>query len=131
MVSSNTQKLDSPGFVRLLLLFKLVNNLLTIPTTYMPTLSPLTVTRAQCNLKYMQIQTSSRIYQCLFFPRTIYMTVDQFMYPWPGQFDTDRIRRNISHCASFGDWRLLDKTTTFNPSLITTYTHCVHVSQNA
>ena len=37
---------------RLLLLFKLVNNLLTIPTTYMPTLSPLTATRAQLNLKY-------------------------------------------------------------------------------
>ena len=35
----------------LLLLLKLVNNLLTIPTTYMPTLSPLTGTRPQHYLK--------------------------------------------------------------------------------
>ena len=58
----------------LLLLFKLVNDLLTAPSTYMLVLSPLTTTRAQCNLKNKHIQISSRVYQCSFFPRTVPQT---------------------------------------------------------
>ena len=56
---------------RLILLFKLVNNLLNIPSTYLPSLFPLTTTRAQHNLKYTHIQSSSSIYRFSFFPRTI------------------------------------------------------------
>ena len=54
---------------RLMLLFKLTNNLLFIPSSYLPSPSP--STRAQHKLKHMHIQSSSNIYCYSFFPRTI------------------------------------------------------------
>ena len=56
---------------RLMLLFKLTNNLLSIPSNYLPSPSPLTSTRAQHKLKYMHILLSTNIYHYSFFPRTI------------------------------------------------------------
>ena len=58
-----------------LLLFKLTNNTLLVPRayiscSYLPLPSPLTITGAKHNLKYMHMQTTSRIYQYSFL-RTI------------------------------------------------------------
>ena len=56
---------------RLVLLFKLTSNLLSIPSIYLPSPSPLTITRAQHKLKYLHTQSTSNTYRYSFFPRTI------------------------------------------------------------
>ena len=56
---------------RLVLLFKLTSNLLSISSTYLPSSSPLTITRAQHKLKYLHTQSTSNTYRYSFFSRTI------------------------------------------------------------
>ena len=51
---------------RLMLLFKLTDNLLFIPSSYLPSPSPLTFTRVQHKQKYMHIQSSTNIYRYSF-----------------------------------------------------------------
>ena len=56
---------------RLVLMFKLLNNLLVIPPEYLPTPSPVTSTRANHNFKFFHHQTSIDAYKFSFFPRTV------------------------------------------------------------
>ena len=56
---------------RLILLFKFLNNMIHIPTEYLPTPSPLTNTRSNHNRKLIQLFARTNYYQNSFLPRTI------------------------------------------------------------
>ena len=56
---------------RLILLFKLLNDLVYIPTSYKPTTSNITTTRRHHSNKLNHYQTSTDIYRYSFFPRTV------------------------------------------------------------
>ena len=57
--------------VRLTLSFKVINNILIIPTEYLPIKSSSSITRAQHALKFMHYQTFVDTYRYSFFPRTV------------------------------------------------------------
>ena len=56
---------------RLISLFKLLNNIIYIPTEYLPAPSPLTNTRSNQNRKLMQLFERTNYYQNSFLPRMI------------------------------------------------------------
>ena len=56
---------------RLTLLYKIIHNLTEIPNSYLPTLSPVTITRSNHEQKFLHYHTSIDNYKYSFFPRTI------------------------------------------------------------
>ena len=58
-------------YLRLILLFKIINNLLMIPNQYLPALAQLPSTRSNHPLKLFRYQPSNDTYKFSFFPRTI------------------------------------------------------------
>ena len=56
---------------RLILLFKIVNGLLTVPARCLPSLPSITYTRANHSLKYAHPQSNLDLYRYSFLPRTI------------------------------------------------------------
>ena len=60
-------------YLRLTLLFKIINNLLMIPNQYLPTSAQLSNARSRSNhlLKLFHYQSSNDTYKFSFFPRTI------------------------------------------------------------
>ena len=56
---------------RLSLLYKIIHNLTEIPNSYLPTLSPVTITRSNHEQKFLHYHTSIDNYKYSFFPRTI------------------------------------------------------------
>ena len=56
---------------RLTLLYKSLNNLLSIPPTYLPVPTPLFSTRSNHNQKFLHYHTSVDCYKFSFFPRTV------------------------------------------------------------
>ena len=56
---------------RLVLLFKVLNNMIHIPTDYLPVPAPSTITRSHHNRKLMQLYARTSCYQNSFLPRTI------------------------------------------------------------
>ena len=58
-------------YLRLILLFKVVNHLQLIPEHYLPSPTKLTSTRSNHPSKFYHVQTSCDTYKFSFFPRTI------------------------------------------------------------
>ena len=58
-------------YLRLTLLFKVINHLQTIPEHYLPSLTRLSSTRSNHPCKFSHIQSSCGTYKFSFFPRTI------------------------------------------------------------
>ena len=56
---------------RLILLYKILNNYLIIPSSYLPLPSPITSTRSNHSYKFLHYQTSINNYKYSFFPRTV------------------------------------------------------------
>jgi len=56
---------------RLVLMFKLLHNILVIPPDYLPTLSPVTITRSSHDFKFFHYQPAIDCYKFSFFPRTV------------------------------------------------------------
>ena len=56
---------------RLILMYKLLNNLLSVPLNYLPASSPITTTRSSHYFKLMHYQPSLDCYKYSFFPRTV------------------------------------------------------------
>jgi len=58
-------------FARLTLLYKIIHNLTEIPSSYLPTLLPVTITRSNHDQKFLHYYTSIDNYKYSFFPRTV------------------------------------------------------------
>ena len=56
---------------RLILMYKLLNNLLSVPLNYLLAPSPITTTRSSHDFKLMHYQPSLNCYKYSFFPRTV------------------------------------------------------------
>ena len=56
---------------RLILLYKIINNFLHIPSSYHPVPSPITATRSSNDIKFLHYQPNIDCYKYSFFPRTI------------------------------------------------------------
>ena len=56
---------------RLILMYKLLNNLLSVPSHYLPASSPITTTRSSHDFKLMHYQLSLDCYKYSFFPGTV------------------------------------------------------------
>ena len=56
---------------RLIVLFKIVNGLLTVPARFLPPLPTITYTRANHSLKYVHPQPNLDLYKYSFLPRTV------------------------------------------------------------
>ena len=57
--------------IRLILLHTIINNILQIPTNYLPTPSPITTTRSRNDMKFLHYQPTIDCFKYSFFPRTI------------------------------------------------------------